>query len=270
MAREDYSRYEALSKARSVSVRRFQEATRAYHVAESEVKVSEARLAMTEADDNEIRIARKDLSAARHGVSEALAELELAKLGAIEIEASRLNVAEKNRRVAEAKSQYQLAKIDLDYTRVPAPFNGVIARKWRHSGDYARAGEPVFSMYNRDLIYVTANLEETLLEGVRPGNRARLKVAAFDREFKGRVLWIGSATDAKFSLIPRDVSSGEFTYIVQRVPVRIWIERDERWPLLKPGLSVKAVISHGPGDPKWVQETLLKQREIENLGKFAP
>jgi membrane fusion protein (multidrug efflux system) len=122
-------------------------------------------------------------------------------------------------------------------------------------------------MYNPELLYVTANLEETLLEGVAPGNAVRLRVDAFREPFRGRVVWVGSATEANFSLIPRDVSSGEFTYVVQRVPVRIEVERDARWPLLKPGLSVEAAIEHGPGDPVWAAEALRREAEIEGIDK---
>jgi membrane fusion protein (multidrug efflux system) len=62
------------------------------------------------------------------------------------------------------------------------------------------------------------------------------------------VLWIGKATGAQFALIPRDVSSGEFTKVVQRVPVRIAIDEDRRWPDLRPGLSVTVAISHSKPD----------------------
>ena len=85
-----------------------------------------------------------------------------------------------------------------------------------------------------------------------------------------RPLWVGSATSANFSLIPRDISSGEFTYVVQRVPTRIAIERDERWPLLRPGLSVTAAIEHGPGDPEWAREALRKEAEIEGVRGDRP
>jgi len=270
MAEADYRRYEALSKAQSVPLRRFQEATRAYEVCQSEVKVAEAKLGMAKATRDEIRIARRDLNAARNAVSQARSEWELAKMGTIEIEASKLDVAEKVRRVAAARQDLALAEVNLAYTQILAPCDGVISKKWRHAGDYAHAGEPVFAMYNQDLLYVTVNLEETLLKGVHPGNEVRLDVVAFNGPFRGRVLWMGSTTDAKFSLIPRDVSAGEFTYVVQRVPVRIWIERDDRWHFLKPGLSVKASITHGPGDAKWVRETLLKQSVIEGLGTDTP
>lgn len=270
MSEADYRRYDALSKAGSVPLRRFQEATRAYEVCRSDLKVAQAKLDMARADRDEIKMARQDLKAARHAAKQMQTQWELAETGTLEIEGARFRVAEIERRVAAVRQELRLSEVDLAYTRILAPSDGVISKKWRHAGDYAHAGEPVFAMYNRDLMYVTVNLEETRLEGVKPGNEVSLDVFAFSRPFRGRVLWIGSTTDAKFSLIPRDVSSGEFTYVVQRVPVRIWIERDDRWHLLKPGLSVKASIQHGSGDPAWVHETLKQQSAIENLETVVP
>lgn len=270
MAEEDHARYKALSEEGSVPVRRFQEATRAYQVARSELKIAEAGLGMARADSDEQRMARQDLLAAGSRLRDARVERELAALGEMEIEAGRLRAAEQTQRAEQALRELQLAEILLAYTEILAPCDGVIARKWRHVGDYAHTGEPVFSMYDTRLLYVTANLDEKRLAGVRPGNRVRLDVAALDRPLRGRVLWVGTATDATFSLIPRDISSGEFTYVAQRVPVRIWIERDDRWPMLKPGLSVRAAIRHGPGDPAWAMETLRKEAGIERLGEVAP
>src|SRR5205807_10277771 len=112
----------------------------------------------------------------------------------------------------------------------------------------------ILSMYNPDLLYVTANLEETRLRGVAPGNPVELQVDAFAEPFRGRVVWIDKSTGAQFALMPRNVVSGEFTKVVQRIPVRIQIEKDERWPLLRSGLSARAVIGHGPGDPRWAEE----------------
>ena len=62
---------------------------------------------------------------------------------------------------------------------------------------------------------------------------------AFPQPFRGRVVWINKSTGAQFALMPRNVVSGEFTKVVQRVPVRIWIEKDDRWPQLQAGLSVR-------------------------------
>ena len=94
-----------------------------------------------------------------------------------------------------------------------------MVKRYRNLGDFASAGVPILSIYHPDLIYVTANLEETRLRGVAPGNPVELQVDAFAEPFRGRVVWINKSTGAQFALMPRNVVSGEFTKVVQRVPV---------------------------------------------------
>jgi membrane fusion protein (multidrug efflux system) len=118
-------------------------------------------------------------------------------------------------------------------------------------------------MYNPDLLYVTANLEETRLRGVAPGNAVELRIDAFGEPFRGRVVWINKSTGAQFALMPRNVVAGEFTKVVQRVPVRIWIDRDERWSQLRAGLSVSVSIAHGAGDAGWAEQTSRELAELE-------
>ncbi len=155
----------------------------------------------------------------------------------------------------EARRALEAAEHDLAYTQVRAPVSGMVVKRFRHLGDFASAGVAVLSMYNPELLYVTANLEETRLPGVAPGVAARLDVDAFPEPFRGRVVWVNKSTGAQFALMPRNVVSGEFTKVVQRVPVRIWIERDDpRWPQLRAGLSVHVSITHGPGDPDWAEQ----------------
>src|SRR5262249_60886397 len=81
--------------------------------------------------------------------------------------------------------------------------------------------------------------------------------------FRGRVVWIDKSTGAEFALMPRNVVSGEFTKVVQRVPVRIAIEKDERWPHLRAGLSVRAVIAHGTGDSQWAEQAAREMKDLE-------
>ncbi len=138
-----------------------------------------------------------------------------------------------------------------------------MVKRYRHLGDFASAGVPILSMYNPDLLYVTANLEETRLRGVAPGNPVELTIDAFAEPFHGRVVWLDKSTGAQFALVPRNVVAGEFTKVVQRVSLRIAIEKDERWPQLRAGLSVKAVIGHGPGDPRWAEQTAREMANIE-------
>jgi len=81
--------------------------------------------------------------------------------------------------------------------------------------------------------------------------------------FRGRVVWINKSTGAQFALMPRNVVSGEFTKVVQRVAVRISVERDERWPQLRAGLSARVTIEHGVGDPAWAAEEARRLIDIE-------
>ena len=165
--------------------------------------------------------------------------------------------------VEQARRSLEAAENDLAYTRVRAPFPGVVVKRYRHLGDFVPAGSPLLSIYNPDLLFVEANLEEDRLAGVEPGNPVSIELDAFPEPFKGRVVWINKSTGAQFALMPRNVVSGEFTRVVQRVPVRILIERDDRWPRIQVGLSARIAIAHGPGDAAWAAEAAKSMREIE-------
>src|SRR5262249_25104870 len=162
------------------------------------------------------------------------------------------------------------AETQLRFTRLVAPFPGVVVKRYRNLGDFASPGVAVLSMYNPDLLYVTANLEETRLRGVAPGNAVELRIDAFSEPFRGRVVWINKSTGAQFALMPRNVVAGEFTKVVQRVPVRIWIEKDKRWPLLRAGLSVSVAIAHGDGDAQWAEQAARELEELETRYNRPP
>ena len=176
---------------------------------------------------------------------------------------SNAQIRESERMRDVKKASVEEAKDELKYTRILAPFPGVVVKRYRNLGDFASPGVAVLSMYNPDLIYVTANLEEDRLPGVAPGNPVRIDVDAVAKPFKGRVVWIDKSTGAEFALMPRNVVSGEFTRVVQRVPVRIWIEKDDRWPQLRAGLSVRVSIAHGEGDAAWAKKAARDMADLE-------
>src|SRR5258707_3135898 len=101
------------------------------------------------------------------------------------------------------------------------------------------------------------------MPGVSAGGFARLDIDAFPEPFRGRIIWLNKSTGAQFALMPRNVVSGEFTRVVQRVPVRIAIERDDRWPRLRAGLSTTVAIAHGPGDPARAEPAAPAMERIE-------
>jgi membrane fusion protein (multidrug efflux system) len=263
LAAEDHKRYTTLFAKGAATQRQSQEATRTYQTSQADVKAAEARLGRARAGEKKVEAARQAAEAAAHQAQKAEQALAVAQTRRLEITEAERQVDVKKQQVGEARRALDVAKTSLRYTRLVAPFPGVVVHLYRHLGDYVPAGTPVLSMYNPELTYVTANLEESKLEGVTPGNRVRLDVVAFSKPFRGRVVWINKATGANFALVPRNISSGEFTYVVQRVPVRILVEKDERWPHLRAGLSVTVAIEHGPGDPEWARQAADAMRALE-------
>ena len=263
LAEKDHTRYATLFAKEAATQRQSQEATRTYQTSQAEVKAAEARLGRALAGEKKVEAVRQAAAAAAHQAQKAEQALEVALTRRLEITEAERQVEVKQQQVGEARRALDVAKTSLRYTRIVAPFPGVVVHLYRHLGDFVPAGTPVLSMYNPELTYVEANLEESKLEGVAPGNRVRLEVVAFSKPFRGRVVWINKATGANFALVPRNISSGEFTYVVQRVPVRILVEKDERWPHLRAGLSVTVAIEHGPGDPEWAKRAADEMRALE-------
>lgn len=227
LAEKDHTRYAALFASEAATQRQSQEATRTYQTTQAEVRAAEARLGRALAGAKKVEAVRQASVAAAHQAQKAEQSVQVTMTRRLEITEAERQVEVAKQQVSQERRSLDVAKTSLGYTRIVAPFPGIIVHLYRHLGDHVPAGTPVLSMYNPELTYVTANLEESKLEGVAPGNRVRLDVVAFSQPFYGRVVWINKATGANFALVPRNLSSGEFTYVVQRVPVRILVEKDE-------------------------------------------
>jgi membrane fusion protein (multidrug efflux system) len=156
--------------------------------------------------------------------------------------------AELQARVEVAQAELRLTEIDLELTEVRAPITGVIGNKRIEVGEYALVGARKLAVVNLESVWVTANFKETQLTEVVPGQRAQIKVDAFpDQSFSGLVESLSPASGAEFSLLPPDNATGNFTKIVQRVPVKIVLDQDQPWlDRLKPGMSVIARIDTRP------------------------
>jgi membrane fusion protein (multidrug efflux system) len=263
LAEQEYTRYTTLEKEMASTLRRAQQVTQERDAAKARRDLSEAKLAKAEAARTQIDVAKRTLEAAEKTTQKAAKGVDLAETGNAQIREVELQTAVKKEDVEDARRALEAAEDNLRFTQIRAPFPGVVVKRYRHLGDFASPGVAILSMFNPDLIYVTANLEETRLRGVAPGNPVQLQLDAFAEPFRGRVVWLDKSTGAQFSLMPRNVVSGEFTKVVQRVPVRIAIESDDRWPQLRAGLSVRAAIAHGDGDPQWAEQAAREMRDAE-------
>jgi membrane fusion protein, multidrug efflux system len=139
-----------------------------------------------------------------------------------------------------AKATLAAAKLKLGYTKIVAPFNGVTGERQVQAGDYVNIGTNLINVVPLPNVYVIANYKETQLTRVKPGQPVDLTVDSFAHErLRGRVERISPASGSQFALLPPDNATGNFTKVVQRIPVRIALDPDQ--PLLQrllPGMSV--------------------------------
>lgn len=142
--------------------------------------------------------------------------------------------------LAEQQAARDLAQINLGYTRITAPVDGMVGQRQVRAGQYVSAGTEVISLVPLPNIWVIANFKETQMTRVRVGQPASVTVDAFPGVvLRGRVNSWSPASGAQFSLLPPDNATGNFTKIVQRLPVRIRVPLDvAREGLLRPGMSV--------------------------------
>jgi membrane fusion protein (multidrug efflux system) len=158
----------------------------------------------------------------------------------------------KKQRAAEveaAKAMLAAAKLKLGYTRVVAPFDGVTSERGVQPGDYVNIGTNLVNVVPLPNVYVIANYKETQLTHVKPGQPVEVTVDSFPKQtLQGRVERIAPASGSQFALLPPDNATGNFTKVVQRIPVRIALDKNQ--PLLDnllPGMSVVTRIDTGDG-----------------------
>ncbi|TCV98065.1 HlyD family secretion protein [Biostraticola tofi] len=183
--------------------------------------------------------ASAQVRSARADVANARAQVEVAAQVDLQIRLAASMVEARRQQVGQAKAQLETARLNLAWTDVRAPFDGYVTRRNVQPGTLVQAGSSLFSVVS-PAIWVTANFKETQLERMRPGQKVNITVDAWpDRELHGHIDSIQQGTGSRFSAFPAENATGNFVKIVQRVPVKIVIDRgldaDQPLPL---GLSV--------------------------------
>jgi membrane fusion protein (multidrug efflux system) len=152
----------------------------------------------------------------------ASAQLEAAKA---QLLVSKSMISSASAAVETANSQVKVLDTQLNNTRLFAPAEGIIAKRWLLPGDVVQPSQSVFTMTLSKNLWVVAFLEETKISNVHTGQSVRLTIDAFPGvKFNGKVFLVGSSTASVFSLIPANNASGNFTKVTQRIPVRISID----------------------------------------------
>jgi membrane fusion protein (multidrug efflux system) len=228
-AAADAKRYEQILQSGGVSRQERDNAVAAASTADANLNA--ARKAEQAAADS-VRQAEAQLQEAR-------ARLASAKAAPDQVAYSRAQANQVAAQIAQFEAAVHQAALDLSYTKIYAPDSGRITRKTVEPGVYVQVGQTLFWIVP-DQVWVVANFKETQLRYMRPGQPATVRVDAYpDRVFKGHVDSIQSGAGARFSLLPPENATGNYVKVVQRVPVKIFID-DPPDPnhVLGPGMSV--------------------------------
>ncbi len=237
-AKLDYARYQTLSKEGAVPKAQFDTAKAAYDalVAQrntAQEQVLQARARVAQAQEN-LRNTKAKLSSTRGTVQQANATGQQTQVNQQQYKAA---IAA----IDQARTQVDNAKLQLSYTTITAPTDGQVGNKTVQVGQRLQPGQTLMSVVSPQF-WVIANFKETQLAKMHTGQEVELKIDAFpNRIFKGKLDSLAPASGAKFALLPPDNATGNFTKIVQRLPVKVVFDADsirDYASRIAPGMSV--------------------------------
>ena len=194
--------------------------------------------------------ARASASAAEHQVRQAQSKLQLAQANLRAAATGPQQVATMRSRAQSAQAQADLkkaaleqAELNLQYTVIGAPVNGVVTSRTVEVGQNVSIGQELMRVINLDDIWVTADFKETQLKHMQVGQRATIHVDTNGKDYNGHVQSIAGASGAITSLLPPENATGNYVKVVQRIPVKITFDPGEtREHVLRPGMSVEPKI----------------------------
>jgi membrane fusion protein (multidrug efflux system) len=239
-AARDVERLRGLVQKDEISQQQFDAAVAQADSARAAADAAKSEVA---AAQGAISVAEQRAASARGAASQARAGLANAQTAPQQLQVTEARASSAEARVRQAAAALQQAELNLEYTTVKAPTDGVVSRKSVEVGQVVQPGQPLLALVDLNDLWVTANFKETQLAKMRPGQKAVIDVDALAREFQGHVDSIAAATGAKFSLLPPENATGNYVKVVQRIPVRIFFEPgQDPNHLLRPGMSATVTV----------------------------
>jgi membrane fusion protein (multidrug efflux system) len=231
-ARLDHDRAQRLLETGAISKAEFDRADTQFKVAASSVDVARARLTSI----------KGSAAQAQSRVVEAKAKAKISNDVDTQIKLAQARAKAAHAQVDTAKAARDLAALDLSYTKVYAPSDGTVSKKSVSVGQMLAPGQSVVQLVT-DKLWVTGNFKETQVANMRVGQPASVEVDAFSgKSIVGEVESFSGATGAKFTLLPPDNATGNFTKVVQRLPVRVRLHELPAGVALRPGMSVDLTV----------------------------
>ena len=236
-AARDLDRMKALVAKEEISQQQYDAAVAAAESQRAQVDSAEAQA--REAQEG-IQVAEGQVGQQKAALERARADVEAARTVPQQVAASRAHAESSGAKVKQMEAAVEQSNLNLQYTTIRAPVSGVVSQRNVEVGQVIQPGQPLFSIVPLDDIWITANFKESELRKMRPGQRAVISVDAFGgRQYEGHVDSIAAATGARFSLLPPENATGNYVKVVQRVPVKIVLDKGENSDhLLRPGMSV--------------------------------
>ena len=187
----------------------------------SEEKYDEAR--------HDLQVARREVKIIEQRVQRVLAQLA----------GNKLLPVDQHPRYLAAQTTYDQAAVDLKAATIRAPASGVVSNMKLQVGEFAQAGKPIFTLIENQPIWIEANLKETQLTHILPGQQATIVADAYpDKIWESVVSSIAPATGAEFSILPPQNASGNWVKVVQRIPINLAITNQAGDPQLRAGMTV--------------------------------
>ena len=234
LARADLGRSQRLFDDHAVAQAELDARRSAFDQADAALTQARARLGSAQAN----------LGSSRGTTESARGHLVAATSGPVQVQAARAQLALAQARVAQADAAVAQAELNLSYTTVRAEGAGIVARRTVEPGQTVSPERPLMAIVALDDTWVVANFKEDQFREMRPGQRADVKVDTFGgRAFAGHVESFAPGTGSRFSLLPPDNASGNFTKVVQRVPVLVRLDRPAAGEVvLRPGMSANVTV----------------------------
>ena len=230
----DVERYRLLLDKREIAQQQFDQA----------IASATAQNATVDAREAALRAAHEGVRQAQARIEQAQAELRNAQISPKTVAATKAKSQSADAQAQRYKAALDQAQLDLKYTTIVAPVDGIVGKRSAQVGQNVQPGQDLMSVVPLREIWITANFKETQLEYMKPNQPVKIKVDTYGgRAWKGHVTSIGGATGARYSLLPPENATGNYVKVVQRIPVRIDLDDADKPDFnhdgaLRPGMSV--------------------------------
>jgi membrane fusion protein (multidrug efflux system) len=240
LAEADLARYLPLMQKDEISKQQYDAARANRDATGSALKADEEKLAQAKRN---VDITKAQLDAAAARVSQAKAAVTAAHADLRQVSMKSADAQSKVAKVEQARAALEAAQLNLSYTDVVAPVDGVATHKQVELGQIVQIGQGLMTVVPLKNVWVTANFKETQLRSMKAGQKAHVKVDTYGRTFDGHVDSIAGATGAVLSLLPPENATGNYVKVVQRIPVKIVLDpMPQEKAILRPGMNVEATV----------------------------